>query len=251
MEDNKRANKMNLLGMTKQSNTIKLYHGSPNRIVHPTYGMGKDTHDYGRGFYLTPDIELAKEWAMCREDTSIGWLHSYELDLKGLSILNFEEIDKQRAFYWATELLQHREPDDKESRGIYYDDYKAYLLKHFALRSSDYDVVAGWRADDSYFRIVSSLMNDDLNIHLLEQSLRVGQLGIQYCCRSEKSFKHLRALAEAREVSTEYRERYLQRDRAGRKAFDELLNSSENKYHANRFTMHDILSALIRNGGRP
>ena len=60
MEDNKQVNKMNLPGMTKQSNIIKLYHGSPNKIVYPTYGMGKDTHDYGRGFYLTPTSSLPK-----------------------------------------------------------------------------------------------------------------------------------------------------------------------------------------------
>lgn len=187
---------------------------------------------------------------MCREDTSVGWLHLYELDLSGLSVLNFEEIEKQRAFYWVTELLQHRESDDEESRGVYYDDYKAYLMKHFALCSCSYDVVAGWRADDSYFRIVSSLLSDDLNIHLLEHSLRVGQLGIQYCCRSEKSFEHLKIAAEAQEVLVEYRERYLRRDRAGRKAFDELLKSPQNKNYANHFTMRDILSAFVRNGGK-
>lgn len=38
-----------------------LYHGSQVESFTPTYGLGNDTHDYGRGFYTTADIELIKE----------------------------------------------------------------------------------------------------------------------------------------------------------------------------------------------
>ena len=41
-------------------NKIILYHGSLNKIVVPQYGFEDDKHDYGKGFYLTEDIELAK-----------------------------------------------------------------------------------------------------------------------------------------------------------------------------------------------
>lgn len=58
---------------------IILYHGSPNKEVTPKYGLGEARHDYGKGFYLTEDIELAKEWSVCRPDESNGWVHKYEL----------------------------------------------------------------------------------------------------------------------------------------------------------------------------
>ena len=32
-----------------------LYHGSQVESFTPTYGLGNDTHDYGRGFYTTAD----------------------------------------------------------------------------------------------------------------------------------------------------------------------------------------------------
>ncbi|MBS1317001.1 MAG: DUF3990 domain-containing protein, partial [Lachnospiraceae bacterium] len=32
---------------------IILYHGTSDKTVVPTYGLGEDKHDYGRGFYLT------------------------------------------------------------------------------------------------------------------------------------------------------------------------------------------------------
>lgn len=55
--------------------TLTLYHGSPNREITPTFGLGESRHDYGRGFYLTEDPELAREWAVCRPDQTIGWVY--------------------------------------------------------------------------------------------------------------------------------------------------------------------------------
>lgn len=57
-----------------------LYHGTPDEIVIPQYGRGDEKHDYGKGFYLSESIELAKEWAVCRPDEANGWVHKYELD---------------------------------------------------------------------------------------------------------------------------------------------------------------------------
>ena len=44
---------------------ITLFHGTSSRIVVPTYGLGEKKHDYGKGFYLTDNLNLAKEWAVC------------------------------------------------------------------------------------------------------------------------------------------------------------------------------------------
>lgn len=39
-----------------------LFHGSEFVVGNPIYGKGAKTNDYGRGFYCTENIELAKEW---------------------------------------------------------------------------------------------------------------------------------------------------------------------------------------------
>lgn len=70
---------------------ITLYHGTPNEFVTPQYGYGEDKHDYGKGFYLTENIELAKEWAVCRPTETNGWVHKYELDISDLKILDFQK----------------------------------------------------------------------------------------------------------------------------------------------------------------
>ncbi|MCR5260187.1 MAG: DUF3990 domain-containing protein [Desulfovibrio sp.] len=51
---------------------IILYHGTADKIVTPTFGLGNDRHDYGKGFYITDDIELAKEWAVCKPNEKMA-----------------------------------------------------------------------------------------------------------------------------------------------------------------------------------
>ena len=85
-----------------------LYHGSPNKEFTPEYGKGEDKHDYGRGFYLTQDKELAKEWAVCNPDSGNGWVHKYDLDCNGLKVFDFEQAG---ILVWLAELMKHRAAD--------------------------------------------------------------------------------------------------------------------------------------------
>ena len=68
-----------------------LYRGSASEDVRPTFGLGDDHHDYGRGFYLTDDESLAREWAVCRPEVRNGWVHAYRLDDPDLSVLDFQQ----------------------------------------------------------------------------------------------------------------------------------------------------------------
>ena len=88
---------------------IILYHGTSDKIVTPVYGRGEEKHDYGKGFYLTENIELAKEWAVCRPNDTNGWLHKYELDMDGLNVLDFET---EHVLVWLAELMKHRDAAD-------------------------------------------------------------------------------------------------------------------------------------------
>lgn len=85
--------------------TITLFHGPPHEEVTPTFGLGNDKRDYGRGFYLTESVGLAKEWAVCRPDESNGWVHRCELDLEDLRILDFQQ---HNVLAWLAELMKHR-----------------------------------------------------------------------------------------------------------------------------------------------
>lgn len=62
-----------------------IYHGSQNIIQTPQYGPGKSYNDYGRGFYCTESLDLAREWSVdYRRD---GYANCYLLEDSNLKTL--------------------------------------------------------------------------------------------------------------------------------------------------------------------
>ena len=203
---------------------IILYHGSPNKVVKPEYGLGDDRHDYGKGFYLTESIDLAKEWAVCRPTESNGWVHKFELDISGLNIVDFQEHD---VLCWLAELMKHREASDSKR----YRMLSEKFIAKYGLDTNECDVMKGWRANASYFFIAKELVRDNVDVNILEELLSLGDLGIQYCIKSKLAYSHLRELSDGL-MSVDYNEfndKYNQRDIAARNNMRDLVNSDRNK----------------------
>lgn len=203
---------------------IILYHGTPDRMVTPTYGRGNDKHDYGRGFYLTESVELAREWAVCRPNDTNGWVHKFELDCDGLKILDFQERD---VLVWLAELMKHRDAADSKR----YRMLAARFIAEYGTDTDKYDVVKGWRANASYFYIAKEFVRDNIDIDILEELLSLGGLGIQYCIKSELAYSKLHEI-RAGLLSVDYSEfndKYNQRDVSAREHMRRLVDSDANK----------------------
>lgn len=203
---------------------IILYHGTPNKVVTPFFGGGDEKHDYGRGFYLTENIELAKEWAVCRPDDSNGWVHKYELDCEGLKILDFQE---KNILSWLAELMKHRDAADSKR----YRMLAAKFIDQYGIDTNGYDVIKGWRANASYFYIAKEFVRDNIDMDILEELLSLGGLGIQYCIKSEQAYANLREIEDSLQAVkySEFNNRYNQRDADARRKMRELVDSDANK----------------------
>ena len=129
----------------KGKKNIKLYHGSDVIVGQPEYGKGKLNNDYGRGFYCTEDINLAREWACAKNND--GYVNMYELDMSEMNILNLNS-SKYNILNWLAVLTDNR---TYWQNGSVAEEAKRYLREHFLIDISDYDVIIGYRADDSYF----------------------------------------------------------------------------------------------------
>ena len=127
---------------------LRLYHGSENIIEVPEYGKGMRNNDYGRGFYCTEDIELAREWACAKNHD--GYVNIYEFDMSGLNVLNLND-PKYNILNWLAILADNR---TYWQNGTIAEEAKEYVKKHFLIDISAYDVIRGYRADDSYFILV-------------------------------------------------------------------------------------------------
>lgn len=203
---------------------IILYHGSPNKVVVPQYGLGEGKHDYGKGFYLTENVELAKEWAVCRPDETNGWVHKFELDTKDLKILDFQQ---HNVLSWLAELMKHRDASDTKRYKLLSEKF----IEKYGLDTGNYDVINGWRANASYFYIAKEFVRDNIDIEILEELLSLGGLGIQYCVKSELAFSRLTEIEDGLVYVdyTEFNDRYNERDVNARKNMRELVNSDANK----------------------
>lgn len=203
---------------------IILYHGTPDQEVEPTFGKGDNKHDYGKGFYLTESVELAKEWAVCRPNDTNGWVHKYELDCKKLKILDFEE---KHVLSWLAELMKHRDAADSKR----YRMLVSKFIEKYGLDTSEYDVIKGWRANASYFYIAKEFVRDNIDIDILEELLSLGSLGIQYCIKSELAYSQLYEIkSEMIEVDySEFNNKYNERDIMARKKMRDLVDSDANK----------------------
>ena len=193
-----------------------LYHGSWEIVKNPIYGFGRNDNDYGQGFYCTEDIELAREWACSEKLTS--WCNHYNLDTSNLNILDLSQ-DDFGPLEWLALLLNNRNInlDSQLSRKS-----ADWIISNHLIDITDYDVIVGYRADDSFFRIARAFINNSLPIEILDSALRSGELGLQYTLKSKAAFDALQ-FEDAELV--DHRQYYARRLTRSRNASAEVFNN--------------------------
>lgn len=195
------------------SNLVTIYHGSQQAIQKPVFGAGNPHNDYGLGFYCTQEIELAKEWA-CTEENS-GYANQYEVDLSGLSVMRLSG-EGYTILNWLAILLDNRTfriSNDLAAEG------KAYLLDKFLPDIQSYDVVVGYRANDSYFSFANAFLNNALSLAQLENAMYLGNLGEQTVLISEKSFEQIHFVHSEKANKETYYPKKKGRDQEARRLY--------------------------------
>lgn len=221
------------------SKIMTLYHGSTERIEHPELGKGKRNNDYGQGFYCTVHRELACEWASKMQGTN-GFVNQYELDTTNLSIL---DLSQYGILHWMTMLLKNRTFTLTTPISI---QGKAYLIEHFDIDTSVYDLIQGYRADDSYFSFAEDFLNNTISVSHLSRAMRLGKLGIQHVLVSQKAFDALKFVQADPVENRVYYPRHTIRDTKARKTY---RSSKENlTMDSNDIYLVDILRGGIIDG---
>lgn len=157
---------------------IHLHHGSSMVVRVPSIDRCKPHNDYGRGFYCTRSLELAKEWA-CQQGHS-GFANTYAIDMESLDVLDLNS-GPFNILHWLTLLLQNRTIRLASPVMVQGD---AWLKKHFSIDVSSADVIKGYRADDSYFGFARAFLRNEITLEQLSRAMRLGELGEQYMVKS-------------------------------------------------------------------
>ena len=219
-----------------------IYHGSKDIIEKPEFGKGNQKNDYGLGFYCTENVELAKEWACSNNETN-GYANQYEIDLSDYKVLDLRE-EKYSILNWMALLLKFRTFDVNTPISA---QAKEYILENFYVDVEEYDVIIGYRADDSYFSFAKDFINNTISVEQLAEAMRLGELGIQIVLKSKKAFDAVKyksyELAECKEY-------YVKRVSRDKKARETYLSGYRQDLVSDGLFVLDIIRKGLKDGDK-
>ena len=142
---------------------MTVYHGGYQAVEKTEIRKGRNTKDFGTGFYCTIIKEQAQRWAR-RYDTKV--VSVYDVYLKpDLKIKEFKDMTEE----WLDFIMNcRREKDD-----------------------SDYDIVMGGVANDKVFNTVELYFDQLIDKNEAISRLKYEKPNMQICFRTEESLEHL------------------------------------------------------------
>ena len=180
---------------------------------------------------------MAKEWAVGLERD--GYANCYDLEASGLSVLDLNS-EKFCMLHWLSVLLKNREFDLPSTLAL---EAKEYLSEHFCVDYEAYDMMIGYRADDSYFSFAQDFLNGTISYRQLCNTMRLGKLGQQIVLKSEKSFQQIRFIGYEIAESKEWYAKKMLRDKSPRR---EYFDAERNKRQKGDIYVMQIMDEEMR-----
>lgn len=191
-----------------------IYHGSKDLIKKPIYGIGNPKNDYGLGFYCTENLELAKEWACSNNETN-GYANIYEIHLDNYKVLDLRKKE-YTILNWLALLLKFRTFDINKPIAS---QAKDFIIKNYLINTDNYDIIIGYRADDSYFSFAKDFINNTITLEQLSKAMQLGDLGTQIVIKSKKAIESLKYIGYERAIHLEYYTKRVNRDKKAREQY--------------------------------
>ena len=216
-----------------------VFHGSEHIVEKPVFRGGKKSNDYGYGFYMTESLDLAKEWA-CAKDTD-GYANRYELVMEGLTVLNLNSPEYS-ILNWLAVLTHYR---SYWQNGSIAEEAKKYLQEHFFVDPEEYDIIIGYRADDSYFTFAQDFVAGTISLQKLSEAMRLGKLGEQIVLKSERAYTKIHFQGADFAEAQRWYDKKSVRDREARRAYRRSKGTADGIAD---LYMLDIMREGITNG---
>lgn len=160
---------------------LKVYHGSTFIVEKPSLEILNYRTDFGKGFYMTTDMEQAKRWTKIKKgrlekEETYKDIHQYVniyeyTENKDLNILNFEEATEE----WLKFVFKNRQSNE---------------LVH------QYDIVIGPVADDNLYQVLVSYEN---GVYDMEETIKRLKT---YLLSNQISFHTLKSLECIKYIET-------------------------------------------------
>lgn len=150
-----------------------LYHGSDVRIAEPKLLKNQRTLDFGKGFYMTSDLDQATKWAkrtaarLRRAEAFVSVYRANDEELRKLRVLRFHEPD----VYWLRFVVANRTG---------------------RTTGEDWDVVAGPVADDQTATAIDLFLDGNYDEEETIRRLLPRKLKDQYAFKTKGALALLR-----------------------------------------------------------
>ena len=104
--------------------------------------------------------------------------------LDGLNVLNLADFG---VLAWIAEVVSNRGTSQEATEIL-----GKRLVEMYKVDTSLYDIIKGYRADDSYTQVIEAFLLNQINIAEVERLFYKGSLGNQIFLRSEKAFSQIK-----------------------------------------------------------
>ena len=121
--------------------------------------------------------------------------------------------------HWLALLVQNRTFKDKS---LLVKEAKEFLIKKYSIDYSSFDVIIGYRADDSYFSFAKDFLQGTISYRQLSIALNLGNLGEQIVLKSQKAFAALHFIEAEKAFAKEWHSKKIKRE-----------NDAKNEYLSN------------------
>ena len=202
------------------------YHGSKLIIDSPVAHGSNPNNDYGASFYTTLDLDSAKEWA-CKND-ELGLVNKYQIrksEFESLRILDLTNREEFNVLNWLAILMHYRDLDMR-TKHLYQS--RLNWLERFYIDVEQFDIIKGFRADDSYFAFPLAFLLGQLSLERLQNVFMLGQLGVQYAFNSKRAIKLLKFVS-FENIETKYIGKHYQRIKKATEEYRNILNTPINE----------------------
>lgn len=157
-----------------------LYHGTDTVFEVPDATVGREGMDFGRGFYLTPNVETARKMATRiskfsgKSPVVLKFAFDETAARQNGIVQDFPAMDRR----WVHFILANRLGDDTA------------LEHNIDLR---YPIVHGHIADDRLMQIIDDYENGDLTIDEVEHRLATAPFrAFQYSFHTQQAVSYLK-----------------------------------------------------------
>ncbi|MFG6383713.1 MAG: DUF3990 domain-containing protein [Lachnospiraceae bacterium] len=113
--------------------------------------------------------------------------HGSDHIIKTPRYLGGKEDNDYGVLAWIAEVVSHRGTNQEAAAIV-----GTKLVEKYKIKTDSYDVIKGYRADDSYTQVIEAFLQNQINIAEMERLFYKGSLGNQIFLKSEKAFLQIK-----------------------------------------------------------